>query len=362
MKHRAEILEESIAKLPREQLANLPTPLQEAPRLSRALGGPRILFKRDDLTGFPLAGNKTRMFEFSLAEAKRLGADTVVHNAGVQSNYCRQLAAGCSKLGLKAYLPLTVIRGDEDFDLQGNLLLMLLMGAEVELVTSKGGWEERNRAFVHQGISKKLTEMGRKVFIARGTDRDTALETVSYVNCALEIYRQLQETNESIDYIVLAAYDTTQVGLILGAKFLRQKWEILGFCPMAKRKDAAAAQAKIAEDTADLLSLDVAVNADEVRNTTEYAGEGYGVPTEAGMDAIRLVAQEEGILLDPVYTGKAMSGLLDYIQKGKIRKDKTVLFLHTGGWPALFAYRHAFKNLNEHLTVSHVESYLPEGG
>jgi len=357
MTDRFTMLEEVISRFPRERLANLPTPLHEAPRLSNALGGPRIIFKRDDLTGFPLAGNKTRMFEFSLAEAKVRGADTVVHTAGVQSNYCRQLAAACSKLGLKAYLPLTVIRGDKDFELQGNILLMLLLGAEVELVTTRSGWEDEDRARITQGVAEKLTKMGRKVFVARGTDRDTALEAMAYLNCALEMSRQTERTGDAVDYVVLAAYDTTQIGLILGAKFLGEKWEILGFSPFAGKGDAATTQVRLAEHTASLMELELAVEAHEVRNTNEYAGKGYGITTKSGLEAIRIVAQEEGILLDPVYTGKAMSGLVDYIRTGKITADKTVLFLHTGGWPALFAYQYAFANLHQQITVSRVESY-----
>ena len=187
-------LRESIGQLPRVQLANLPTPIHEVPRLTKALGGPRILFKRDDLTGIALSGNKSRMFEFSLAEAKKQGADTVVHCSGIQSNYCRQLAAAASKLGLRSYFALRTIRGDKDIRIQGNLLLMLLAGAEVEiLVGSDPTFLQQNKHLVYDVLVERLQRQGRRIYVARGTEKAEALEAVAYVDCALEMHEQLEE-------------------------------------------------------------------------------------------------------------------------------------------------------------------------
>jgi len=327
-----EKLVDSISRLPRIKLAHLPTPLEEVPRLSRALGGPRIFFKRDDLTGMPLSGNKTRMFEFSLAKAIEEGAEVVVQSNAVQSNYSRQLAVACAKLGLEAHLVLRKARGDKELSVQGNLLLDLLAGAKVELVDADVSEQRR----LKMKKADELRKAGRKVYVARGTDRDTAVEAVAYVECALELYEQLEKLEIESDYLFLSAHDTTQAGLLVGTKYLGINTQIVGTNMF--NHDSVPLIAKVVNDIIELLGLDLTIRSDEVINTTDYVGEGYGIPTPEGLEAIKLVARTEGICLDPVYTGKAMAGLIDYVRQGKVKENQTVVFLHTGGFPSLFAY------------------------
>ena len=323
---------DSIRKLPRVKLANLPTPLEEAPRLSETLGGPRILFKRDDLTGLPLSGNKTRMFEFSLAQALEQGADTVVQSSSVQSNYCRQLALAGSKLGLETHLVLRRVREERDLEIQGNLLLGLLAGAKVEIVDA----DVFEQPQLVKNKAEELRKKGHEVYEARGTDRDVALETAAYVNCALELCEQLKDREIEANYLFVPAYDTTQAGLLVGAKYLGANFQIVGINPF--EHDSVSLIAKIANDVIRVLELDMSISPEEVINRTDYVGEGYGKVTLEALEAIKIVARTEAILLDPVYTSKAMAGLIDYIHQGKIGKDSTVVFLHTGGFPSLFAY------------------------
>lgn len=350
-KEKAEILRESIGKLPRVHLAHLPTPLEEAPRLSKTLRGPQIYFKRDDLSGFALGGNKTRMFEFILARALEEGADTVVAGAGAQSNYCRQMAAACTKLGLRAYLVLRKVRGDIDLQPQGNLLLDLLVGANVKIIEADSVQQQIR---VMRETAERLRTEGHHPYLARmANTEDIGLDAIGYVNCMLEICGQLERMDLNPDYLYVASADTTQAGLILGAKSLGLDFPIVGINPLDKiwgGSTSSLAAAQIANMAAEILGLDIRVKASEIIQHNEYVGEAYGRVTKEGIDAVRLVAEKEGVFLDPVYTGKGMSGLIDHIRQGKITAKKKVIFLHTGGAPALFAYSEDF-DLNSHMTL-----------
>jgi D-cysteine desulfhydrase family pyridoxal phosphate-dependent enzyme len=335
-----------IDRLPRANLAKLPTPLEEAPRLSEALGGQRIFFKRDDLTGLALGGNKTRMFEFTLGEALQKGATTIVAGAGVQSNYCRQLAAACSKLGLGLHVILRTTPGDVDIELQGNLLLDLMFNAEVEII--EADVLEQKRVIEH--VAKRLTDEGHRVYMGRKSDlADLGLEAIGYVNCALELCNQLEEQDVEINRLFVSSSTTTQAGLVLGAKYLNSDFQIVGVNPVDWIEDVPSEIARIANEAAMRLGVNLSVNPSEIINLGEYVGEGYGKLTPEAVEAIKLVARTEGILLDPVYSGKAMAALIDRIHRKAIESDETVLFLHTGGVPALFAYNNEF-NLDEKLT------------
>jgi len=334
-----------IDRLPRVNLARLPTPLEEAPRLSEALGGPRIFFKRDDLTGLALGGNKTRMFEFTLGEALQKGATTIVAGAGVQSNYCRQLAAACSKLGLGLHVILRRTPGDVDIELQGNLLLDLMFNAEVEIIEADVLEQKR----VIEDVAKRLADEGHRVYMGRKSDlADLGLEAVGYVNCALELCNQLEEQDVEINRLFVSSSTTTQAGLVLGAKYLNSDFQIVGVNPVDWIEDVPSEIARIANKAATRLGINLSVNPSEIINLGDYVGEGYGKLTPEAVEAIKLVARTEGILLDPVYSGKAMAALIDRIHKKAIERDETVLFLHTGGFPALFAYNKDF-NLDEKL-------------
>jgi len=334
-----------IDRLPRANLAKLPTPFEEAPRLSEALGGPRIFFKRDDLTGLALGGNKTRMFEFTLGEALQQGATTIVAGAGVQSNYCRQLAAACSKLGLGLHLILRRTPGEVDIELQGNLLLDLLFNAKVQIIEADVLEQKR----VIDEVAKRLVEKGHHLYMGRKSDRaDLGLEAIGYVNCALELCNQLAEQAVQINRLFVSSSTTTQAGLVLGAKYLNADFQIVGVNPVDWIEDVPSEIARIANEAAMRLGVDLSVTPSEIINLGEYVGEGYGKFTPEAVEAIKLVARTEGILLDPVYSGKAMAALIDGIHRSTIETDETVLFLHTGGAPALFAYNKNF-NFEEKL-------------
>jgi len=341
-KKKAERLRESIGKLPRVHLAHLPTPLEEAPRLSKTLRGPQIYFKRDDLTGLAFGGNKTRMFEFILGHALKMGADSIVAGAAVQSNYCRQMAAACSKLDLKAYLVLRKVRGDIDLRPQGNFLLDLLAGANIEIIEADTPTEQIR---IMKEVAEDLRCKGNHPYLARmGNSEDAGLDAIGYVNCVLEMCEQLENMDLEPDYLYVASADTTQAGLVLGIKYLRLDFPIIGINPLDKiwGEDVPSTVAKIANMAAEILNLDIKVEASEVISYSDYVGRGYGRVTKGGIKAIKLVAGREGIFLDPVYTGKAMSALIDHIRQDKIGKEEKVIFLHTGGSPALFAYNEEF--------------------
>lgn len=342
---RAVELKALIDRLPRVNLAKLPTPFEEAPSLSEALGGPRIFFKRDDLTGLALGGNKARMFEFTLGEALKRGATTIVAGAGVQSNYCRLMAAACSKLGLDLHLILRRTQGEGEIEIQDNLLLDLLFNAEVEIIEADVLEQKR----VIEKVAKKLTEEGHCVYMGRKSNlADLDLEAVGYVNCALELCNQLEEQDVEVNRLFVSSSTTTQAGLVLGAKYLNRDFQIVGVNPVDWIEDVPSEIARIANEAAMRLGINLAVSPSEIINLGEYVGEGYGKLTPEAVEAIKLVARTEGILLDPVYTGKAMAALIDRIHRKTIEGDETVLFLHTGGFPALFAYNRDF-NLDKKL-------------
>lgn len=346
-KEKAQKLRERIGKLPRVYLAHLPTPLEETPRLSEALKGPLIYFKRDDLTGLALGGNKTRMFEFILGHVLKMGADAVVAGAAAQSNYCRQMAAACSKLGLKAYLVLRKVRGDIDLQPQGNLLLDLLTGANVEIIEVNTPAEQIR---IMKEVVEDLRRKGHSPYLARmANTEDTGLDAVAYVNCMLEICEQLENMDLKPDCLYVASADTTQAGLVLGAKYLGFDFPIVGINPLDKiwGEDVPPLVAKIASMAAKILDLDIQIKASEVISYSDYVGRGYGQVTQEGIEAIKLVAEKEGIFLDPVYTGKGMSGLIDHIRQGKIKRGEKIIFLHTGGFPALFPYSEKFNLENK---------------
>jgi 1-aminocyclopropane-1-carboxylate deaminase/D-cysteine desulfhydrase-like pyridoxal-dependent ACC family enzyme len=337
-------LQEALNRLPRLRLAQLPTPLQFAPRLSKALGGPAIYFKRDDLTGMPLGGNKTRMFEYVLPRALASGADCVIAGAAIQSNYCRQLTAACAQVGLEVYLVLRSVRPDVEEIPQGNFLLDLLMGAHIYIVENMG-WPEQIEKMYE--MAEQLRAQGRKPYVARAANQaDIGLDTAAYTNCALELHQQLVEQEIKPDYLYVAAADTTQGGLLLGAKILGESYQIVGINPLGQAAFGGPPASELIRQTAHKaaaeLGLLVEIRPEEIISSNDYVGEGYAIPTPAGLAAIRLVASTEGILLDPVYTGKAMAGLIDHIKQGLVKANDTVIFLHTGGYPALFAYQHYF--------------------
>jgi 1-aminocyclopropane-1-carboxylate deaminase/D-cysteine desulfhydrase-like pyridoxal-dependent ACC family enzyme len=332
---REQQLEVAIGRLRRIKLGYFPTPLEPLPRLSAALGGPPIYIKRDDLTGLAFGGNKTRMLELSLAEGLSRGIDTVVTGAAVQSNYCRQLAAACAKLGLELHLLLRPEREVDQTEIQGNHFLQRLFGAQVTVLP------DNDRSKQQAAIAAKaevLQQAGKRVYVPRQPDT-VDLDAIAYAEVALEIVRQCRQQQIQPAYLYVTAFDTTQAGLVLGMHYLGKPIHVRGITPTPMPLDQRQQKMMVmANQGAERLGLEIEFHESDFDNDDSFIGERYGVASAAGLEAIHLLARTEGILIDPAYTGKGLSGLIAHICAGKLEKDQPVVFLHTGGAPALFAF------------------------
>ena len=319
--------------VPRVPLAHLPTPLEELKRFSEFLSGPRILIKRDDCTGLAFGGNKTRHNEFVFGFARQKGADTVVWGAGVQSNNCRQTAATCAKLGMKCHLVLS--RGAEGEEIQGNLLIDHIMGADVEIVDAAIG-PELDEVIYRK--AKALRDQGRQVFC---WDRKLvkSAAAASYVICMIEIVEQCQERGIHPAAIYVCSGGSTGAGLALGRSVLGVDAPLRNITPIRWPWNVQEDLARIANEAADLLHVPTRMSVEEIDISEQYVGEDYGIPTLEGMEAIAALARTEGILLDPSYSGKAMAAVIDHVRRGWYTRDQSIVFVHTGGTPALFSYR-----------------------
>jgi L-cysteate sulfo-lyase len=328
-------LREAIARLPRYPLGHFPTPLEHCERFSKILGGPEVYIKRDDCTGLAMGGNKTRHNEFLIADALAQGADLIVWGAGVQSNNCRQTAAACAKAGLDIHLVLG--RGGPSTGpepLQGNLLLDHLVGAHVDIVEEKIGVDLDDRI---ASEAARHSAAGRRVY---SWDRHKVkpLAAVSYALCVAEIVEQAQALGFGPDALYVSSAGSTGSGVVLGQRALGLTCPVLSVAPIRWPWDTQADMAEIAEAAGRLIGLDPAISRDDVAVTFDYIGPAYGKCSPGGMEAIALLARTEGILLDPIYSGKAMAALIDDIRQGRRREGEKVVFIHTGGTPALFAY------------------------
>ncbi|HOV39335.1 MAG TPA: D-cysteine desulfhydrase family protein [Spirochaetales bacterium] len=315
--------------LPRVPLGIFPTPIEELVRLSRFLSGPRLYVKRDDQTGLATGGNKTRKLEFSVAEALRQGADTLITLGGVQSNHCRQTAAAAARYGLRCIL---VLRGNPPPVWNGNLLLNRILGAEVRFSGT------RTREEVANEVVEEERTAGRKPFFIPLGASD-GVGSVGYVAAMEELASQLKASGLEFDRIVFASSSFgTQAGMCVGAKALNLPVSI---CPVSidsTREELQNGVAEVAGAVVQRLGLNLTFTPEEIFCWDDYLGEGYAVMGPPEKEAIDLCGRYEGLLLDPVYTGRAMAGLIDLIRKGTFRKDETILFWHTGGTPALYAY------------------------
>ena len=322
-----------IARLPRIPLGNFPTPLEFCPRLTEAVGGPRIFIKRDDCTGLAFGGNKTRQLEFTVAQAVQQGADVVVGGAGSQSNHCRQLAAAAAKQGLGCAL--AVVRDHKSHPVQGNLLLDDLLGASVEMV-EVASQELLNDAKAE--LMARLKREGRKPFevMQAGMRHFGAM---GYALCMAELADQAGQVGERIDTLVVCSGSATQPGLIFGNRAMGMDMRIVGIAPIVWSYDLTEAFLGVLGRMGEALDLDVPFSAGDIVNLDRYIGpQGYGYPSAEGNEALRLMAGTEGIILDPIYTGKALAGLIDLVVRGEIGGEETVVLVHTGGTPGMFAY------------------------
>jgi len=328
-----------LARFPRLRLAHLPTPLEFLPRLSAALGGPEIWIKRDDCTGLSTGGNKTRKLEFLMAEAQAEGADLVMTQGATQSNHARQTAAFAARVGLDCHILLEDRTGSRDpnYNWSGNVFLDYLHGATVERHPGGG---DMNAVLAE--VADRFRAKGRRVYaIPGGGSNPTG--ALGYANCALELVNQANEVGLVINHIVHATGSAgTQAGLITGLRAINANIPLLGVgvrSPKAKQEETVY---RLAVATAEKLGCTSVVRREDVVANTDYVGEGYGVPTAAGTEAIEMFARLEGILLDPVYSGKCAAGMIDLIRQDLFRKGERIVFLHTGGAAGLFGYLHAF--------------------
>ncbi len=327
----------ALGRLPRVPLAYLPTPLEPAPRLSSALGGTSIYVKRDDLTGLALGGNKVRQLEYLLGEAVHAGATAVITGAGVDSNHCRQLAAACARLGLRACL---VLRGERPVRMEGNLLLDTIFGAECRFIPTERFYGEFEQ--VASGWADALSAQGERPYVINTLGSDThsvALAALGYVQAALELEEQFETLGWRPDVAYFCSGAATQAGLALARKCLDLPYRLVGISASPFIPDKPTVIAQVATRAARLLDLDLTFHPAEISNEDAYIGVGYGALTAASVAALRLAAQTEGLLLDPTYTAKALAGLVDHIRRGQIRPHERVLFLHTGGAPSVFLSR-----------------------
>ena len=311
-------------EIPRIRFAHLPTPIEEMPRLSAALGGPRLAVKRDDQTGLAFGGNKTRKLEFLLAEAKEQGAQTILTAGAVQSNHCRQTAAAAARYGFDCTL---ILYGEKPAQPTSNLLLDHLFNAEIV-------WTDRaHRDEVLKQTYEQAKTQGRAPYLAPygGSSPTGAL---GYAFAMEEFIHQ----GFHADWIVFASSSGgTQAGMSLGAKLFGYMGHLLGVSIDEPKPALQAHCAKLASDASEKLGKRINFAPDEVEVNSDYCSAGYGVLTDTEREAVHLFAKTEGLLLDPVYTGRAAGGMIDLIRKGFLGKDDTVLFWHTGGTPALFA-------------------------
>lgn len=315
------------ACIPRISLGHWPTPLSELPRLSEHLGV-NLDIKRDDLTGLALGGNKTRKLEFILGQALNEGCDTVITAGAAQSNHCRQTAAAAAVLGLECHL---VLGGSEPETSQGNLLLDELLGAHIH-------WAGGNRKGEDiPNIARTLSDTGRTPYVVP-YGGSNALGALAYCRAVDELDKQASKKYSHI--IFASSSGGTHAGLSLGNARYGCASKVVGINIDKVESDTEFSKriVDMANEAAELINSETRVRADDIHLNNEYLGEGYGVVGDAEREAIKLMANREGILLDPVYSGRAFAGLIDMVQKGEIPKGADVLFWHTGGAPALFAY------------------------
>ena len=328
-----------INKIPRVSLASLPTVLEYAPNISKELDI-NLYIKRDDCTSLAFGGNKTRHLEFIMAKTLSGDYDCILTGAASQSNFCRQAAAAANKLNLDSYLVL--MHGIKGKMMQGNYLLYNILGANVDVV------EGEDLEQIPKHLDKKYNQLireGRKPLLIYGGfgKEDTVLAGISYANAMAEIHLQMKDLNFIADHLFVTAANMTQAGCELGAKILDWPTRIQGVSPVYWEMNIKKDIARICNAGAKMLEVNLTFTHDMINHDNNFVGEKYGAVTEKGTQAMKLLAKKEGIILDPVYTSKGFAALISYIKKGIIKRGANVIFMFTGGSPAVFAY-------NEELT------------
>jgi len=331
-----------LTTFPRIRITHGPTPLEFMPRLTEALDGPNLYIKRDDCTGLGTGGNKTRKLEFLMADAVAQGADTIITQGATQSNHARQTVAIASKMGMKCEILLEDRTGSKvpEYKQSGNVFLDYLYGANVQELP---GGTDMNAAMAQ--LADALRAKGQKPYIIPGGGSN-AIGALGYVVCALEMVDQFNNQGLDVSHVVHATGSAgTQAGLVVGLQGSRSLIPVLGIGVRAAREAQEQSVYNLCVKTADLLGVPGSVSRESVVANCDYVGAGYGVPTPGMIEAVTMVARLEGILLDPVYSGKGMAGLIDLCRKGYFKKGQNVVFLHTGGAVALYGYTDAFQGL-----------------
>nr|WP_235788398.1 D-cysteine desulfhydrase [Salipaludibacillus sp. CUR1] len=324
---------------PRNQYSPSKTPIEKAERLTAMLGGPDIFIKRDDLLGLTEGGNKTRKLEFLIAEAQAKGADTIITAGGIQSNHCRLTLAACVKEGLKCVLILEENeKAQYDTQTNGNFLLYQLLGTEALHIVPNGTdvYEEMEKT------AEVMRREGRKPYVIPvGGSNVTGI--TGYAACAEEIHGQAEAEGLSFDYVVCTSGSGgMHAGLIAGFKGLGARTEVIGINVSRGKAEQEENVYKLVQETADHIGVKQEIPRGAVTCFDDYVGLGYALPTNGMIEAVKTAARTEALLLDPVYTGKTMDGLIDLIRKGFFKKGDSVLFIHSGGTPAVYAYSPVF--------------------
>jgi L-cysteate sulfo-lyase len=328
-----------LANFPRVSLCQSPTSLELLTNLSKTLGGPRIWIKRDDCTGLAFGGNKTRKLEFLMGDALAKGADHILTQGAVQSNHVRQTAAAAARFGLKftGLLEHRIADPAEDYLASGNVFLDHLLGAV--LLERPGGANMQAEMEVE---AEKLRAAGARPYAIPGGGSNP-VGALGYVACALELINQANERGLKIREIIHGTGSAgTQAGLVAGLHAMNAGVGVLGVSVRAEKTVQQANVHRLAEATLKHLGVSTPLSLEAVQVVSDYVGEGYGVPSDGTWEAIHMLARLEGIFLDPVYSGKGMAGLIDQVRKGRYASDDDIVFIHTGGAPALFGY------VNEH--------------
>ncbi|WP_353172402.1 D-cysteine desulfhydrase [Paracandidimonas soli] len=330
-----------LARFPRIRLGHLPTPLEFLPNLTRHLGGPDIYIKRDDCTGLATGGNKTRKLEFLVADAIAQGADTLITQGAVQSNHARQTIAAAAVTGLKCKILLEerVQGASEEYAESGNVMLDRLLGGVIAARCPSG----TDMARAMEDLAQELRSQGGKPYIIPGGGSN-AVGALGYVACAQELLGQSFERGLRIDHVVHATGSAgTQAGLVAGFAAMNSHVPVYGIGVRAPRPQQEENVWKLVQATLDHMGVSLScVQRSDVVANTDYVGEGYGIPTDAMIEAVTLAARQDAILLDPVYSGKGMAGLIDLIRKGHFKKGENIVFVHTGGTVGLYGYRPIF--------------------
>ncbi|MHB8905610.1 MAG: D-cysteine desulfhydrase family protein [Melioribacteraceae bacterium] len=318
--------------MPRKKIGFFPTPITELKQLSKKLGGPRIFIKRDDLTGLAFGGNKTRKLEFLIGDALSKGCDTIITGGAEQSNHCRQTAAACALSGLECHL---VLGGSEPELPKGNFLLDKLFAANIHWTGTFRKGEKIPQ------ITEELIRLGKKPYIIP-YGGSNEIGVVGFVEAVNELKTQLKEMNEKISHVVFASSSGgTHAGLVLGKYIYNQNYILIGV-EIDKEEFGNLVYSdhllNLTNSSAKFLGIDHTFTKNDLILKNEYLGEGYGVVGELEKNAIKLLAETEGILVDPVYTGRTFGALVDMIKRGEFKNTDAVLFWHTGGSPSIFSY------------------------